>query len=590
MPAIPLDLCLGGNEITDVVVRPGGEWVSGVVSERVGDLWRTVLRMWAVDGSSSRDLRTEVATGRGLSGGAHIWADDGEHVYVVNASGGIAQIVLHDHNVVRDELLAFDVSRSWSTPAIDHLNRTVYAIADGKELWACEMGRGEPFVVHNESDFAIDAIAGVDGMCTVWNKPHMAWTESTVWPERVTSGVSVQQARYSRSGKSFGFIDDSTGGANVQILGDEIVDLNIAIIDHCEHGGPTWGPGQRTWCFNSDGTRVAYTRNEDGYSSLWVFDRVTGSRHRIGQGVHGCLSWEANTLAAVRSGARTPQQVVVYHVNNVLQPERTVLVRPADGRWFTPDIDAELVEPSVEHVGDVVYRLYTPRVPNGGLIVWVHGGPNDQWQVTFRAQFAYWLSRGFAIAVPDHRGTSGHGREFLVALNGHWGEYDAFDTLAVVRHVQQVFHYSPEATVLMGASAGGLTALNTAVRDSGCASAVVVKYPVVDLVELLNGDDGFESHYMPVLIGDETVARDRSPHRHAAALVDMPLLVFHGDNDHSVPVVHSERLRDAVQDAGGMIDLYVFAGEGHGFKKPENIGSEFRLTEEFLTQHLALGR
>jgi acetyl esterase/lipase len=590
VPAIPVDLCLGGSDITDVLVRPGGEWVSGVVSERVGDMWRTVLRMWAVEGSSYVDLREGVATGRGLSGGTHIWADDGEHVYVVNASGGIAHIVLHDDDVVRDELLAFDVSRSWSTPAIDYMNRRVFAIADWKELWGCEVSHGEPYLVHNESDFAIDAIAGVDGMCMVWNKPQMSWTESTVWPERVTNGVSVQQPRFSRSGTSFGFIDDSTGVANVQILGDEIVDLNIAIIDHCEHGAPAWGPGQRTWCFNTDGSRVAYTRNEDGYSSLWVFDRVTGSRHRIGQGVHGCLSWEGNTLAALRSGARTPQQVVVYHVNILLNPRRTVLVRPADGRWFKPEIDAELVEPLVEHAGDVVYRLYSPREGNGGLIVWVHGGPNDQWQVTFRAQFTYWLSRGFAIAVPDHRGTSGHGREFLLALNGHWGEYDAIDTLAVVRHVQETHNYKANATVLMGGSAGGLTALNTAVRDSSCAAAVVVKYPVVDLVELLNGDDEFESHYMPELIGDEHVARERSPHLQATALAGTPMLVFHGDNDHSVPVVHSERLRDAVVDAGGTIDLYVFAGEGHGFKKPENIASEFRLTEEFLTQHLTLGR
>jgi hypothetical protein len=128
----------------------------------------------------------------------------------------------------------------------------------------------------------------------------------------------------------------------VHILGDQIVDPNISIIDHCEHGAPTWGPGQRTWCFNTDGTRVAYTRNEDGYSSLWVFDRVTGSRHRIGQGVHGCLSWEGNTLGALRTGARTPQQVVVYHLNNLLEPRRTVLVRPADAKWFENEIDVEL--------------------------------------------------------------------------------------------------------------------------------------------------------------------------------------------------------------------------------------------------------
>ena len=99
--------------------------------------------------------------------------------------------------------------------------------------------------------------------------------------------------------------------------------------------------------------------------------------------------------------------------------------------------DVELVEPTVERAPgevEVPYRLYRAHRPHGGLICWVHGGPNDQWQVTFRSQFTYWLSRGFAIAVVDHRGSSGHGRDFMMSLNGHWGEYDAIDTTNVLHH------------------------------------------------------------------------------------------------------------------------------------------------------------
>ncbi len=582
MSVLPIQLCLPGIEITDVLVRPGGQWVSGVVSDGAS----AILRMWAVDGGAVVDLFSDAPSrGRGLSGGVHVWSDDGDVVYVTTDARGIVEINLRNDAVTQERSLAFDASRSWSTPAIDYMNRTVFAIADWKELWGCEITDGVPFVAHNDSDFALDAIAGVDGSCIVWNRPDMAWTRSASYPERVVDGIAVQQARFSRNKESFGFIDDSTGVANVHILGDQIVDPNISIIDHCEHGAPTWGPGQRTWCFNTDGTRVAYTRNEDGYSSLWVFDRVTGSRHRIGQGVHGCLSWEGNTLAAVRTGARTPPQVVVYHLNNLLEPRRTVLVRPADARWFENEIDVELVEPTVERApGDVEvpYRLYRAHRPHGGLICWIHGGPNDQWQVTFRSQFTYWLSRGFSIAVVDHRGSSGHGRDFMMSLHGHWGEYDALDTANVLRHLQSVHGYSAATTVVMGGSAGGLTALNTAARDASLCAGVVVKYPVVDLVAMLHSDDPFEGHYMPALIGSEEQAELRSPHNNAAALRGTPILVFHGDQDHSVPLLHSERLRDAIEAVGGNIQWEVFAGEGHGFRNPVNIAREFAVTEEFL--------
>jgi dipeptidyl aminopeptidase/acylaminoacyl peptidase len=170
----------------------------------------------------------------------------------------------------------------------------------------------------------------------------------------------------------------------------------------------------------------------------------------------------------------------------------------------------------------------------------------------------------------------------MMSLNGHWGEYDAIDTANVLRHLQSVHGFSSATTVLMGGSAGGLTALNTAIGDVSLCAGVVVKYPVVDLVAMLHSDDPFEGHHMPALIGSQADAIARSPHNNAAALRDTPVLVFHGDQDHSVPLIHSEQLRDAIQAVGGNIRLEVFTGEGHGFRHPENIAREFAATEEFL--------
>jgi dipeptidyl aminopeptidase/acylaminoacyl peptidase len=304
------------------------------------------------------------------------------------------------------------------------------------------------------------------------------------------------------------------------------------------------------------------------------------------------LWWEGDTLAALRSGARTPQQVVVYNMSNAVEPQRTVLVKPADSQWFTDEIDAELVEPSL-HTADsgdlfVPYRLYRAAKPNYGLIVWVHGGPTDQWNITFRPRLAYWLSRGWSICVVDHRGTTGHGREFAQALEGHWGDYDAVDTAAVIAQVQRTFGYRPGRTVLMGGSAGGLTALNAISINPTLVSAAVLSYPVVDLAELMRGDDPFETHYMPALIGasddSDPMLWNRSPLSRAHRLVNTRILVFHGDQDHSVPLIHSERLRDVVAAAGGHVQLEVMPGEGHGFKDTLNVIREYSLSEEFLRQ------
>ena len=593
MSPIPVQLCFSGKEITDVRVRPGGQWVSGVLSEPGLNGTINRLLMWHV---SQPDITVDIVrepaplNGRGLSGGVHVWDHDGDRVFVVTKSDGVVMVQMHDNSPAHVKRLPFDPARSWSTPAFDYMNRSLYVIADWQELWACKIDGGEPWCVHQAQDFALDAAAGVDGVCVTWDRPHMPWTHSTVYPEPSTPGVAVQQPRFSPDGASFGYIDDANGIANVRVLADDLVTTDVVIEDEYEHGGPTWGPGQRSWCFNTDGSCVAYTRNENGFGSLWVYVRATGERHRIGQGVHGCVSWEAHTLAAVRSGARTPQEVVVYDVSDIQNPLRTKLVQPADEQWSHEDIAQELVEPSVHSAvvagGEVPYRLYRATSPNHGVIVWVHGGPNDQWQVTFRPRLTYWLSRGWSIVVVDHRGTTGHGRAFTEALNGGWGAIDATDTVAVVEQVQRTFGFRPKRTVLMGGSAGGLTVLNAVGRAPALIAGAVVSYPVVDLGEILKGDDSFETHHMPTLIGasqpDDALVAERSPLARADTLATVPILVFHGDEDHSVPLVHSHRLVDAVRAAGGTIHLEVMPGEGHGFRDPLNIIREYDMTEEFL--------
>ena len=597
MPQIPLSLCLSGRDVTDLRTRPGGAWVSGVLSEPGLDGAINRLCMWNVaDPSEVVDLLLEPApvNGRGLSGGVHVWDHDGNRIFVVTKSEGIVEVQLEDDAPSRVKRLPFDASRNWSTPAFDYMNRSLFVIADWKELWGCKVGTGDPWLVHASDGFAMDAAAGADGMCLEWQRPNMAWTESTIYPDPSTPNVAVQQPRFSPDGTSFGYIDDARGIANVRILADRIIDHDVVIEDDCEHGGPTWGPGQRTWCFSSDGTRVAYTRNENGFGSLWVYDRVTQERTFVGRGIHGCVSWEQNTLSALRSGARTPQQVVVYDVSNLEDIQRTLLVKPADELWFTPEIDTELVEPSVHTAenGDVTvpYRLYRSSHPPFGLIVWVHGGPTDQWQVTFRPRLTYWLSRGWSIVVVDHRGTTGHGREFALSLEGQWGSADSSDTHAVLQHVQRVFGYRPERTVLMGGSAGGLTVLNTIAIDPALVAGAVLNFPVVDLGELMTGDDHFESHYMPRLIGasspEDPLLHARSPLKWAHRIAQVPVLVFHGDQDHSVPLIHSRRLRNVVRAAGGSLRLEVMPGEGHGFRDPLNVIREYSFTEEFLNSLL----
>jgi dipeptidyl aminopeptidase/acylaminoacyl peptidase len=431
----------------------------------------------------------------------------------------------------------------------------------------------------------------------------MHWDHSTIVVEGdgditvgdvPTTAHSVQQPHWDPDGRTFA-VSDHTGWAQVCLEGRPVVE------EHFEHAGPVWGPGARNYSLSPDGEHVAFTRNEHGFGRLCIASLATGEVTELGRGVHGQVSWRGDYVVALRSGARTPTQLVAYHV---VAGTRTVIDAGSGTEW-----DAELlVEPEllavpsspiegvgdIEEVGDVVHaRLYRSPVADPGTptrtIVWLHGGPTDQWQVTFMPRLVYWMSRGWNIVVPDHRGSTGHGREYTQALRGQWGVLDVADTIAVARWVVQHGIAAPHSIVVMGGSAGGFTALSAVAAAPGLFAAAAVAYPVTNLADLPVNSHRFEQHYTDLLVGPWPQAGDtyaaRSPLSWPERFVGTPLLVLHGDADPVVSVQQSIDFVDGVRSAGGHAQLHIYAGEGHGFRNPANQLDEYRRLTDFLAAH-----
>ena len=246
--------------------------------------------------------------------------------------------------------------------------------------------------------------------------------------------------------------------------------------------------------------------------------------------------------------------------------------------------------------GAVVHgRLYRPVAadaapaigPAGRLIVWVHGGPTSQWGVSFNARFAYWMSRGWSILVPDHRGSSGWGRAYTDSMREGWGEVDVADTAAGARAAIERGWAASGRVVAMGGSAGGFTVLNLLAHHGDAFAAGIALYAVTDLRALDETTHRFEAHYNHSLVGPwpETADRyrDRSPVHHAAA-IERPLLMLHGADDDNVPVAQAEAMVSAMRAAGRPVELHVYEGEGHGWGRSETVADELARIEAFLAK------
>ena len=588
--SIPVERCIVTRDLTEPRLSPDGSCI--VYAMAAGGSAALMIDM--LDGSPVRQLTAYPAPrpGRGFGGGCWCWSPDGSAVIYTAADGNLWLQPVPVGEIRR--LTDLESKRIAAAPVAE-ASRVVYVV-DDSELWSIDGAGGAPERLDDGSaDFVFDPSISPDGRRVAWqawNAPDMPWDRSRIErvafdrpaADRTQPLGAVQQVRFTPDGAELCLRDDG-GWLNVCIDGSPLID------EPFEHGGPTWGMGQRSFVTSPDGRRIALARNEHGFGRLCVFDVGSRTVHEVARGVHGQLSWNGCRLAALRSGARTPTQIVVY--DDTTWERNVVAIGPLSG-WE----DLHLSEPALIEIvavdGTTLHaRLYMADAPTDRLLCWLHGGPTDQWQVTFMPRVAYWRAQGWNVLVPDHRGSTGHGRAYQQALRGRWGELDVSDIVDVIVHSHAHGWGSPERTAVVGSSAGGFTALGVAAASPHLLAGVITAYPVTDLSGSEDGTDRFELHYTDSLVGAlpaaASVRRNRSPLNFAAQLRATPILLLHGDSDPVVPIAQSRAFVERCLAAGVDIEFVVYEGEGHGFRRPENQLDEYRRMHDFLVSRVLGG-
>jgi dipeptidyl aminopeptidase/acylaminoacyl peptidase len=343
-----------------------------------------------------------------------------------------------------------------------------------------------------------------------------------------------------------------------------------------------------------------FCRNEEGFGRLCLLDVANAKVDDLDRGVYGGLSWSGSRIAGIRSGARTPTQVVT--LDPAIPGQRqTVLRGPVAGFEAAGLVEPEPVvweSDELPGVGATVHgRLY--RADTGQsrrsvgeappLLVWAHGGPTGQNQVTWNPRVAYFVDRGWNVLQVDHRGSTGWGRAYTQALRERWGELDVADTASGMRTAAARGWGHPRRMVPIGGSAGGFTVLLLLALHPDLCAAGVSLYGVADLFELEETTHRFEAHYLQSIVGLLPDAgdryRQRSPITHAERIT-APLLVLQGSTDKVVPKAQSDSLVGRLERAGRTVEYHVYEGEGHGWSRPEVVEDELERTWAFLRRHV----
>jgi dipeptidyl aminopeptidase/acylaminoacyl peptidase len=237
----------------------------------------------------------------------------------------------------------------------------------------------------------------------------------------------------------------------------------------------------------------------------------------------------------------------------------------------------------------------TPPANKWPMVVLVHGGPwvrGANW--VFDAEVQFLASRGYAVLQPEFRGSTGFGRKHFEASFKQWGRAMQDDLADATRWAITQGHADPQRICIAGASYGGYAALMGLVRDPDLYRCginwVGVTDPQLLFSSVWSDIRGEAKKYsLNRMIGDpETDAallKSVSPLANAAR-IKRPLLMAYGAWDARVPLVHGERLRDALRPHNSAVEWVVYDKEGHGWDKPETRFNFWGRVERFLAQHI----
>ncbi|HZP74158.1 MAG TPA: S9 family peptidase [Gaiellaceae bacterium] len=338
------------------------------------------------------------------------------------------------------------------------------------------------------------------------------------------------------------------------------------------------------------GRTVVELANVDGYSRLRCLGGAEIALPEPGVVEFVVCSPDGRRVAFAFSSAVDPDAVYVYdleqrslakltHFPNVAPQQ---LRRPTLHRFSS--FDGE----------EIPVFLFTPDGEGPfPVVVTVHGGPESQWRPKWLPSFApltqYLLSRGYAVAAPNVRGSRGYGKRFVhlddVRLRG--------DSVADLASLHTWLDGRPEIdasrAALYGRSYGGFMVLAGLAFQPELWAAGIEAVGLANLVTFLERTSAYrraarEREYGS-LEHDREFLLEISPGNHVER-IRAPLLVQHGRNDPRVPVFESETIHRQLTERGIRCELVIYEDEGHMVTKRPNRIDFFTRAADFLDEVL----
>jgi dipeptidyl aminopeptidase/acylaminoacyl peptidase len=224
------------------------------------------------------------------------------------------------------------------------------------------------------------------------------------------------------------------------------------------------------------------------------------------------------------------------------------------------------------------------------LVVDVHGGPTGSWSWSFAPAYGFPQllgSAGYAVLLPNVRGSVGWGPEFAEANLGDMGGGDLQDILTGIDALAADGIVYDQRVAITGGSYGGFMACWAATQTDRFAAALPFAV-VTDWVSFhfTTNIGQFDRLYLQADPYDSTGEYTRRSPLYHAAKCTTPTLIVHGEDDLCTPLGQALEFYNALVEGGCETELVVFPREGHGWTERGHQVEAWNRIRDWLVRHV----
>jgi dipeptidyl aminopeptidase/acylaminoacyl peptidase len=371
-----------------------------------------------------------------------------------------------------------------------------------------------------------------------------------------------------------------------------LIDVAGGGIRELASGWDRW-PGIADW--SADGRALIASADDDGHTAVVAIDVASGNVERVtaadAGGAHGNLRVLADgRIAGIRSTLLEAPECFVVDARAGSTPQTLARLSGHDRADFAT---VEVLRVPSTDGAPIHSFLVKPKDARGPLplLLWIHGGPigmdADGWHWRWNPLLA--VAAGYAVALPNPRGSTGFGQEFIQGIWGNvWGAQCYEDLMAVADSLVARPDIDGARTMAMGGSFGGYMT-NWIGSQTDRFSCLITHASIATMAQFTGVTDHPAWWYLEM--GGEDPYADMAKFDRWAPIRYIkqwktPTLIIHGELDYRCPVNEGLNLFEALQYHGVPSELLIFPDENHWILKPRNIVAWYDAVLEFVGRHL----